>query len=87
MKKPRPKPPRLAHPLDVALGARIREVRESIRPKVTLDWIARECSCNLNQLQKYETGENRVSFSRLCEIAKALGMNVPDLIAPVIKEL
>lgn len=80
----RTKQPKLPHPLDVALGARIREVRLSLKPKVTQDWLGREIGCNVNQIQKYETGENRVAFSRLCEIAKALGMKVTTLILPVL---
>lgn len=72
------------HPLDVALGARIRQVRESQEPRVLQQWIAREVGCNAKQIQKYESGENRVSFSMLCKIAKALDISVIDLIRPVV---
>lgn len=82
--KKRANPPKLPHPLDVALGARIKEVRLAQRPRLSLDWLARECRCTIAQIQKYESGENRVSFSRLCEIAKALDMPVLKLIAPVV---
>lgn len=85
MKKRAPKPPKLAHPLDIALGARIKEVRTSQAPRVTLQWLAQEIGCKAQQVQKYENGENRVSFSRLCEIAKALDVSVLDLIAPLIQ--
>lgn len=75
---------RLPHPRDVALGARIREVREAHNPRVTLRWMAHELGCTIQQLQKYEKGENRVAWSRLCEIAEALDLPLKDLIAPII---
>lgn len=82
--KKRLKPPKLAHPLDVALGRRIKEVRLAQNPVMTQQWVARECNCTVPQIQKYEKGENRVSFSRLCEIAKALDISVLALIKPVV---
>lgn len=75
----------LRHPLDVALGARIKAARLAAKPRVTLAWIARETNVTTQQLQKYEAGENRVNFSRLCEIASAMGINVIDLIGPVVQ--
>lgn len=81
MKKPRPKPPR--DPLSIAIGARIREVRMAQKPPVPLQWIAQECDCTIQQVQKYESGENRVSWPRLCQLAKALDISVIDLIRPV----
>lgn len=72
------------HPLDIALGARIREVREAQEPRVLQQWVAREIGCTAKQIQKYESGENRVSFSQLCKIARALDISVIDLIRPVV---
>lgn len=83
--KKRAKPARVRHPMDVALGARIREVRLAQQPQVTLLWLARECRCSVTQIQKFEIGENRVVFSRLCEIAKGLDISVLELIAPLFK--
>lgn len=79
-----PKKNRIPNELDVALGARIKQVRLSQRPRVPLLWVAREIGCTVAQLQKYESGENRVSWSRLCEIAKALDTDLIELIRPVI---
>lgn len=71
-------------PLDVALGARIKKVREGQDPKVPQQWLAREIGCTIQQIQKYESGENRVSWSKLCHIARALDIGVIELIAPVV---
>jgi transcriptional regulator with XRE-family HTH domain len=35
------------------------------------------------QVQKYENGANRVSFSRLVQIAHALGQRVSDLVGDI----
>lgn len=80
MKKPARRP---RDPVDIALGARIREVRLAQMPHVSQQWIAVECGVSFQQVQKYESGTDRVSFSRLCAIAKALDISVPDLIAPL----
>lgn len=82
--KKRPKLPKLAHPLEIALGARIKAVRTARDPRVSQQWLAREIGCTTQQIQKYESGENRIAFSRLCEIANALDMRVIDLIAPLL---
>lgn len=68
--------------MDVALGARIRDVR--LQKEVSQEWVAREIRVSFQQLQKYERGENRVAFSRLTEIANSLDISVPELIAPVL---
>lgn len=78
-------PPRPRHPLDIALGARIKAVRLSQRPAVTQQWVARELGCTIQQVHKYESGETRVAFSRLCEIAKALDIGVIEMIAPILR--
>lgn len=84
LKKRPAKPPRPRHPLDIALGVRIREVRTAQQPMVSQQWLARELGCTIQQVHKYESGENRVAFSRLCEIAVALDIKVLELIAPVV---
>ncbi len=66
------------HPLDVALGTRIRLRRRELG--VTQDQLARRICLTFQQVQKYEHGANRVSFSRLVEIAEALKCGVMDLI-------
>ena len=66
------------HPLDVALGFRIRQRRRELR--FSQDRLARRIGITFQQVQKYEHGTNRVSFSRLAEIAQALQCSLTDLI-------
>lgn len=76
-------PQKVHHPLELALGARIRELRRAARPKVSQHWLARECGFSYQQMQKYEVGKSRMAFSTLWEVAKALGTTVTVLIAPL----
>lgn len=66
------------NPLDLALGARIRARRGQLG--LSQDTIADEIGVTFQQVQKYERGLNRVSFSRLVAIAQALRCGVVDLI-------
>jgi transcriptional regulator with XRE-family HTH domain len=65
------------HPLDVALGGRIRLRRRELG--MSQDQLARRIGITFQQVQKYEHGTNRVSFSRLVEIAEALKCSVSDI--------
>ena len=71
------------HPLDIALGARIRLRRKELG--FSQDHLARAVGITFQQVQKYEHGTNRVSFSRLVEIAEALKCGVVDLIGNLDK--
>jgi transcriptional regulator with XRE-family HTH domain len=64
--------------LDVALGLRIRQRRKALSVSQTA--LANAIGLTFQQVQKYERGTNRVSFSRLVEIAHALDCQVIDLI-------
>jgi len=68
----------VSNPLDVALGARIRVRRKSLG--LSQDDLAVQVDLTFQQIQKYERGANRVSFSRLVEIARTLKCRVQDLI-------
>ena len=59
-----------ARRLDVALGARIRRFRKARR--ISQEQLADAVGVTFQQIQKYERGANRVSFSRLAQIAAAL---------------
>jgi transcriptional regulator with XRE-family HTH domain len=65
--------------LDVAMGLHIRARRKSLAMSQTT--LAEAVGLTFQQIQKYERGFNRVSFSRLVEIAHALDCRVVDLIA------
>lgn len=60
--------------IDRRIGRLIRERRQSVQ--LTIEDLARELSVTPHQLQKYETGENRISASRLVECARALDVHV-----------
>src|SRR5665213_3211486 len=64
--------------LDVALGLRIRQRRKELSISQTA--LADAVGLTFQQIQKYERGFNRVSFSRLVDIAHALECRVIDLI-------
>ena len=65
------------HAVDVHVGERIRELRH-LR-KMTQMELAKQVGVRFQQVQKYETGFNRVSASRLYMIAEVLDVEVMDL--------
>jgi transcriptional regulator with XRE-family HTH domain len=71
------------HPLDIALGSRIRLRRRELG--LSQEQLAREVGITFQQVQKYEHGTNRVSFSRLVEIAQALRCGVIDIVGDLDK--
>ncbi|MFW2542080.1 helix-turn-helix domain-containing protein [Primorskyibacter sp. 2E107] len=60
----------MAHPVDVHVGKRIRHRRWLVG--MTQQQLAEQVGIKFQQIQKYETGANRVSASRLWDIADAL---------------
>ena len=64
----------MKHPVDVHVGKRIRHRRWMVG--MTQQQLAERVGIKFQQIQKYETGMNRVSASRLWEIATALGVAV-----------
>ncbi len=64
--------------LDVALGLRIRQRRKAMG--LSQSALADLVGLTFQQIQKYERGSNRVSFSRLVEIAHALACRIQDLV-------
>ncbi|MDE2183230.1 MAG: helix-turn-helix transcriptional regulator [Alphaproteobacteria bacterium] len=71
------------HPLDIALGSRIRLRRRELG--LSQEQLARQVGITFQQVQKYEHGTNRVSFSRLVEIAQALDCGVMDIVGDLDK--
>lgn len=64
-------------PMDIALGAAVRIRRRTIG--ISQEALAEQCGVSFQQIQKYENGANRISFSRLVQIARALKCRVIDL--------
>ncbi|WP_374574741.1 helix-turn-helix domain-containing protein [Phenylobacterium sp.] len=65
-------------PLDVALGQVIRYRR--LNAKMSQSALADALALSFQQVQKYERGANRVSFSTLVRIAQALDCRLADLV-------
>lgn len=64
----------MKHPVDVHVGKRIRHRRWTMG--TTQQQLADAVGIKFQQIQKYETGANRVSASRLWDIASALQVPV-----------
>ncbi len=64
----------MKHPVDVHVGKRIRHRRWLVG--MTQQQLAESVGIKFQQIQKYETGMNRVSASRLWDIASALSVPV-----------
>ncbi|MEL6566507.1 MAG: helix-turn-helix transcriptional regulator [Pseudomonadota bacterium] len=64
----------MAHIVDVHVGKRIRQRRWLIG--MTQQKLADMVGIKFQQIQKYETGANRVSASRLWDIGEAMGVPV-----------
>lgn len=64
----------MPHKVDVHVGQKIRQRRWLTG--MTQQRLAELVGIKFQQIQKYETGANRVSASRLWDIADALGVDV-----------
>ncbi len=58
------------HHIDKAFGAYIKDQRK--KAGMSQDDLAKACHLTFQQIQKYEKGTNRVSVSRLHQLAAAL---------------
>ena len=81
---------KLAKRVDAYVGERIRDRRTSLG--LTQEHLASALQISYQQVQKYETGANRVSAGRLFELARILdidvgyffeGLNEQDDVAPL----
>ena len=64
----------MKHPVDVHVGKRVRHRRWMVG--MTQQQLAERVGIKFQQIQKYETGMNRVSASRLWDIANVLEVPV-----------
>lgn len=64
----------MKHPVDVHVGKRVRHRRWMIG--MTQQQLAEQVGIKFQQIQKYETGMNRISASRLWDISEALGVSI-----------
>ena len=64
----------MPHKVDIHVGKRLRHRRWMIG--MTQQQLAESVGVKFQQIQKYETGANRVSASRLWDISDAMGVPV-----------
>lgn len=64
----------MKHPVDVHVGKRVRHRRWMVG--MTQQQLAGKVGIKFQQIQKYETGMNRISASRLWDIAESLTVPV-----------
>lgn len=64
----------MKHPVDAHVGKRIRHRRWMVG--MTQQQLADKVGIKFQQIQKYETGMNRVSASRLWDISETLGVTI-----------
>lgn len=64
----------MPHCVDIHVGQRVRQRRWMLG--LTQHQLAERVGLRFQQIQKYETGENRMSASRLWDIARALRVPV-----------
>lgn len=64
----------MRHPVDAHVGQRVRQRRWMVG--MTQQQLASSVGIRFQQIQKYETGTNRISASRLWDIAAALDVPV-----------
>ena len=67
--------------IDRSVGKTIRNLRRAAN--LSQQELANRCGVTFQQLQKYENGQNRVSASRLLQIATALEVRVERLFTDV----
>ncbi|MCH2546572.1 MAG: helix-turn-helix domain-containing protein [Alphaproteobacteria bacterium] len=65
------------HPLNIKIGERIRSGRKASGLSQSELGNAIPNPITFQQIQKYESGSNRISISMLCEIAEALQLPLP----------
>jgi transcriptional regulator with XRE-family HTH domain len=67
---------RTPNPIDVHVGASVRRRRKALN--VSQETLAGRLKLTFQQVQKYERGTNRISASKLYEIARALDCAIAD---------
>jgi transcriptional regulator with XRE-family HTH domain len=67
-------PKKVVNPVDEAVGVRIRLLRT--RRKMSQSELGKALDVTFQQIQKYESGKNRVSASRLQMVANALNVRL-----------
>lgn len=72
-----PKKPATDLPIDLHISCVIKKRRKQLN--LTQKYIAEQIGISIQQLQKYENGQNKISTSKLIEFSKILKFNIADL--------
>ena len=75
----------LATPRDAQIGLAVKDARTAKGWSQTK--LANACGVTFQQIQKYETGRNRITAVRLEQIATALETSVMDLYYPLTPDV
>ncbi|MEQ8507142.1 MAG: helix-turn-helix transcriptional regulator [Rhodospirillales bacterium] len=67
-------PPGVPHPVDIHVGARVREQRK--QNGMSQSELGDALGLTFQQIQKYERGANRIGASRLFQLSQILGVPV-----------
>lgn len=73
------------NPIDEIVGRNVREKR--VMRGLSQDQLGDSVGVSFQQIQKYESGANRISASRLVELAGAMGIELEELFAGVAGQL
>lgn len=73
----------MPNPVDVAMGAIIRRLR--VERGLSQERLGEAMGLTFQQVQKYERGANRISASRLVDLAETLGVEVGEMFAELPK--
>lgn len=76
---------RQATDVDVEIGFRIRKARQL--KQLSQTQVAILLGITYQQLQKYELGKNKISASRLTQIAKILNISEQELLNPHLSDI
>jgi transcriptional regulator with XRE-family HTH domain len=69
---------RMTTPWDAQVGVRVKALRVS--REMSRSDLGKACGVSFQQMQKYESGVNRLSGGRLALVAEALGVTVGELL-------
>lgn len=73
-----------ADPIDIVVGQRLRAFR--LARKISQVTLGAGVGISFQQVQKYETGSNRISASMMCKLAAALEIDPAELLPPEVRD-
>lgn len=72
----------MPHKVDITMGVILRRLRENAG--VTQEVLSKRIGVSYQQLQKYESGQNRLSISRLFDLSAALAIE-PHIVVNLVE--